>query len=115
MSEFVKVMRATDVPERAGKFVRIEDDEIALFNVNGQFYAIDNVCPHQHISALHQGELTGLNVTCPMHGWTYSLETGKAKGRRLDSASGSGRVRTHRVKVENGFVWIEKPASEQQF
>jgi NAD(P)H-dependent nitrite reductase small subunit len=108
MSEFVKVSRTSDIPLRAGKFIRIEDEEIALFNVNGVFYAIDNVCPHQHISALHQGELSGLQVTCPMHGWTYSLETGKAE-------SGNGRVRTHRVKVEHGFVWIEKPASGQQF
>lgn len=108
MRDFVKVIRAAEVPERAGKFIRIDDDEIALFNVSGQFYAIDNVCPHQHISALHQGELNGLKVTCPMHGWTYSLETGRAEG-------GSGRVRTHRIKIENGFVWIEKPASEHQF
>jgi NAD(P)H-dependent nitrite reductase small subunit len=103
MTEFVKVAKTSDVHERVGKFIRIDDDEIALFKVDGKFFAIDNVCPHQHISALHQGELNGLMITCPMHGWTYSLETGKAEG-------GSGRVRTHRVKVEGEFVWIEKPA-----
>jgi len=103
MNEFVKVVRAADVPQRAGKFIRLDDDEIAIFNVGGNFYAIDNVCPHQHISALHQGELNGLRITCPMHGWTYSLETGKAEG-------GSGKVKTYQTKIEDGFVWIERPS-----
>jgi NAD(P)H-dependent nitrite reductase small subunit len=101
MSEFIKVARLSDLHERQGKFVRVEDDEIALFKIDGRFFAINNVCAHQHISALHQGELNGLNVTCPMHGWTYSLETGKA-------ISGSGCVQVYPVKVigENVFVEI---------
>ncbi len=97
---YVKVAKLADLSERHGKFIRIEDDEIALFKVDGKLYAIDNVCPHQHISALHQGELTGLTVTCPMHGWTYSLETGKAEG-------GSGQVKTYPVKVVGENVFIE--------
>ena len=100
--EFVKAARVTEVRERVGKHIRIGDEEIALFKIDGAFYAVDNVCAHQHISALHQGELDGLRVTCPMHGWTYSLETGK-------SETGNGRVRKYKVKVEGGFVWIEKP------
>jgi NAD(P)H-dependent nitrite reductase small subunit len=102
VNQFVKVAKTFDVAERQGKFIRVDDEEIALFRIDGSFYAIDNVCPHQHISALHQGEIEGLNVTCPMHGWTYSLETGKAVG-------GSGRVRTHEVKVvgQNVLVRID--------
>lgn len=102
--EFVKVAKVSEIRENSGKFIRIDDDEIALFKVNGNFYAINNVCAHQHISALHQGELDGLKVTCPMHGWTYSLETGKA-------VSGGGCVKTYQVKAEGEFVWIEKPKS----
>jgi nitrite reductase (NADH) small subunit len=98
--EFVKVARISEVPERRGKLVRIGDDEIALFKVEGSYYAINNVCAHQHISALHQGEMNGLNVTCPMHGWTYSLETGKA-------TLGSGCVKTYEVKVVGEYVFLK--------
>lgn len=99
--EFVKVARVSEVRESGGKLIRVDDEEIALFKVDGKFYAINNVCAHQHFSALHQGELDGLKVTCPMHGWTYSLETGKA-------VSGDGCVKTYQVKVEGEFVLIEK-------
>jgi NAD(P)H-dependent nitrite reductase small subunit len=102
VSESIKVAKTSDVAEQQGKLIRVNDDEIALFKVGGAFYAIDNVCPHQHISALHQGELDGLYVTCPMHGWTYSLETGKAVG-------GSGGVKTFEVTVvgQNVFVRVD--------
>jgi NAD(P)H-dependent nitrite reductase small subunit len=105
VSEFIKLAKTSDMSERQGKFFRVNDEEIALFKVNGAFYAIDNVCPHQHISALHQGELDGLFVTCPMHGWTYSLETGKAVG-------GSGRVKTYEVKVVGQNVLVRVDAEK---
>ena len=103
-AEFVKVAKVVDVFEKRAKLIRLEDEDIAVWRVDGKFYAINNVCAHQHFSALHQGELNGLKITCPMHGWTYSLETGIAE-------TGNGKVKTYQVKVEGGFVWIEKPVS----
>jgi NAD(P)H-dependent nitrite reductase small subunit len=100
MTEFVKVARISDISERAGTLVRIGDEDIALFKVDGKFYAINNICAHQHFSALHQGELNGLTITCPMHGWCYSLETGKA-------ISASGCVQVYPVKVIGESVLVE--------
>jgi 3-phenylpropionate/trans-cinnamate dioxygenase ferredoxin subunit len=105
VSEFIKLAKISDLSERQGKLFRVNDEEIALFKIGGALYAIDNVCPHQHISALHQGERDGLFVTCPMHGWTYSLETGKAVG-------GSGQVRTYEVKVVGPNVFVRLDAEE---
>ncbi len=98
--EFVKVARIAEIPERGSKLIRVEDNDIALFKVEGKLYAINNVCAHQHFSALNKGTLSGLQVTCPMHGWTYSLETGKA-------VSGDGRVKTYEVKVEGENVYLQ--------
>jgi NAD(P)H-dependent nitrite reductase small subunit len=103
LNGFVRVARLSDLGERRGRKVRIGDDDVALWRVNGQVYAIGNVCAHQHFSALHDGILSGLTVTCPMHGWTYSLQTGKA-------TSGSGAVRTYRVIIEGDVVYVEQPA-----
>jgi NAD(P)H-dependent nitrite reductase small subunit len=86
--------------------VRIGDEDIALWRVNGKVYAIGNVCPHQHAAVLYQAILNGLEVTCPMHGWTYSLETGRA-------SEGSGRVRTFRVEIRGDQVMVEEPESPE--
>jgi nitrite reductase/ring-hydroxylating ferredoxin subunit len=103
---FVRVARLSDIAEGKSARVRLGDDEIALWHVRGKLYAIGNVCSHQHFSELHNGILSGLSVVCPMHGWTYSLETGIA-------LSGSGRVATYKVNVERDDVYIERPVREE--
>ncbi len=100
---FVKVARVSEVHERRSKLVHLEEDQIALWRINGRIYAINNSCPHQHIGAIHLGSLDGLCVTCPMHGWTFSLETGA-------STFGEGRARTYRTRIEGDDVLVEKPA-----
>ena len=102
---FGKGARLSDIAEGKSARVSLGDDEIALWRVRGKLYAIGNVCSHQHFSELHRGMLSGLTVACPMHGWTYSLETGIA-------VSGSGRVRTYEVKVEGENVFIDRTPPE---
>ena len=97
---FVKVEKVPAGPEGRSKRVKVGDQEIALWHVQGKFYAIDNVCAHQHFAMLHQGILEGLTVACPMHGWTFSLETGRA-------TIGNGKLKTYAVKVVGDFVWVE--------
>jgi len=97
---FVRVARAIDIAPGTARKITLHGKDIALWHVGNLFYAVDNVCPHQHFSSLHQGVIDGLLLTCPMHGWTYSLETGRA-------TAGSGRVRTYRVEVVGGDVMIE--------
>jgi nitrite reductase/ring-hydroxylating ferredoxin subunit len=101
-TEFVKVASVSDIPERRSRLVHVEGEEIALWRVNGCIYAINNICPHQHTPALHQGTLDGIKLTCPMHGWTYSLDTGVA-------TFGSGRAKVYEVRIESEDVLIEKP------
>lgn len=49
---------------------------IALYNVDGQFFALDGVCPHQG-GPLGKGKLSGHTVTCPWHGWQFDVRTGR--------------------------------------
>jgi len=97
---FVKIGKASAIPDGKSKRVKVGDEDVALWNVRGKFYAIDNVCAHQHFPMLHQGILEDLTVACPMHGWTFSLETGKA-------TVGSGKVKTYLVKVVGEDLWVE--------
>ena len=97
---FTKVASVSEVPVGRSKKINLGDTEIALWNSQGRFYAINNICPHQHFSSLHEGMLEGECVTCPMHGWTFSLLTGEA-------TVGDGRAVVYNVKVQGDDVYVE--------
>lgn len=96
---WIVVARAEDLREGRGLRCRVGDDEVALWQVDGLCYALSAVCAHHHVPTLHEGIREGLTIACPLHGWTYSLETGR-------SVSGNGRVRTYPVKVEKGEILL---------
>jgi nitrite reductase/ring-hydroxylating ferredoxin subunit len=100
---FVIVARDSEIREGRSKKIDVRGEEIALWKAGGRIYAVSNVCAHEHFSMMHQGTLNGCNVSCPMHGWTYSLETGRC-------ITGEGRLRTYRVRVEGDEVAVEEPA-----
>lgn len=77
MGMSAKVARRADIPEGTGKTVEAGGRKIALFNVGGNFRAIDNACRHR-AGPLGEGKLDGCNVVCPWHGWEYDVITGKS-------------------------------------
>jgi len=79
---------------------------VALFNVEGTFYALDGICPHQG-GPLGKGALTGCIVTCPWHGFQFDVTTGQHQ------TSSSLRQPIFPVKVEAGAVWVDIEASGQ--
>jgi nitrite reductase/ring-hydroxylating ferredoxin subunit len=78
------------------------DRVIALFNVGGEFFALDGVCPHQG-GPLGEGELCGAIVTCPWHGWQFDVRTGQ---HQLSRNLIQPRFET---KIEQGQVWVNLP------
>jgi nitrite reductase/ring-hydroxylating ferredoxin subunit len=75
MANFVKICKTTDIKEGSGKSIEINGKPVAVFNVNGNFYAINDVCGHRG-GPLGEGELDGKTVICPWHGWRYDVTTG---------------------------------------
>jgi nitrite reductase/ring-hydroxylating ferredoxin subunit len=75
MSEFVEVAQLDQIPPGTSNFAQVGDKRIALFNVAGQIYAINDVCAHAGQS-LAQGKFAGKVVTCRAHGWRYDVTTG---------------------------------------
>jgi nitrite reductase (NADH) small subunit/3-phenylpropionate/trans-cinnamate dioxygenase ferredoxin subunit len=73
--DFVTVARVADVAPGTATAVVVGSREIALFNVGGTFYALDNTCPHQG-GPLAEGWIDGTRVTCPWHAWTFELTDG---------------------------------------
>ena len=75
MSEFVNVATVDEIPPGTGRTVEVQGVWIALFNVDGSFYAVDNTCPHAG-GPLGEGYLDGHVVECPQHGWRFNVQTG---------------------------------------
>lgn len=76
MPGFVKVAAVADVPPGSGKVVQADGRFLALFNVDGTFYALDNTCLHRG-GPVGEGDLEGVVVTCPWHGFQYDVTTGR--------------------------------------
>lgn len=87
-----------DIPLRGARCVKTPQGEIGVFRTHdGRIFAIENHCPHKG-GPLTQGIVHGAAVTCPLHNWVFSLETGKALG------ADEGEVKTIPVKVEDGRI-----------
>ncbi len=100
MGKFVKAAKKGDLGEGQGLVVTLEDNDIALFNVGGNFHAIDNTCKHAQ-GPLGEGELDKAQVTCPLHGWQYDVTTGACVTNPGVSQ------KKYNVKVEGDDILIE--------
>ena len=76
MAKLVKFGVMTDLPPGKSATFEAEGRTIAVFNVAGNFFAIDDVCPHSG-GPLSEGFVTGHKVSCPWHGADFDLKTGK--------------------------------------
>ena len=101
MSKMVKVAQTDELSPGSGKVVEADGRSIALFNVEGTFYAIDNTCTHRG-GPLGEGELNGEMVTCPWHGAHFNVKTGAVTQPPAPTG-----VRTFAVKVEGSDVLVE--------
>jgi 3-phenylpropionate/trans-cinnamate dioxygenase ferredoxin subunit len=77
MPTFVKVTTGGELPPGSKKLTEVDGRPIAVFNVDGSFYAIDDVCSHDG-GPLAEGELSGCEIMCPRHGARFDVRTGKA-------------------------------------
>jgi 3-phenylpropionate/trans-cinnamate dioxygenase ferredoxin subunit len=77
MAEWIAVAAQADFPPGTFRTLDVEGVPIAVFNVGGNYYAIEDLCTHE-AETLSDGEVEGLEVTCPRHGARFSLLTGAA-------------------------------------
>ena len=102
MSRFISIAKVEQLPPGTCLPVEIQGIWVALFNVDGKFYALDNTCPHAG-GPLGEGTLSGRLVTCPWHGWRFDVCTGE----RPDNPD--FRVPRCNVRVEGEDVQIAVP------
>jgi len=108
MEGFVRVADVRECFARRIKRIEVEGEEMVIVAVYGAIYAVRNRCPHQLFSGLHMGILRGHEITCPMHGWTFDVRTGRA-------TVGDGSLKCYGVLVLGNEVWVEKPSTEPEW
>ncbi len=89
-----------DIPPLGARIINTDNGDIAVFRTGkDEVFALDDRCPHKN-GPLSQGIVHDRRVTCPLHNWVISLETGEAGGADM------GCTRKYPAKVENGLVYI---------
>ena len=101
MAKLVKVADTTNLPPGKATAVEIDGNRIAVFNVAGTFYAIDDTCPHAG-GPLSEGKVDGGKVVCPWHDAEFDLNTGDV----LAPPAFEG-VKSYKVVVEGNDVKVE--------
>ena len=102
MSRRVSIGQAADIPVGEGRVVEAEGMTLALFNVDGAFFALDNACAHRG-GPLGEGDLDGTVVVCPWHAWRWDVKTG------ANVNNPAVKMPCFPVSVADGRVFVELP------
>lgn len=101
MSEWIDIGPLDAIKPRGARVVKTRFGCVALFRTGeDEVYALENACPHK-AGPLAEGIVHGKTVTCPLHNWVISLETGEAQG------ADEGRVSTYPARIEAGRILLE--------
>ncbi|MFY9329168.1 MAG: non-heme iron oxygenase ferredoxin subunit [Georgfuchsia sp.] len=101
MSDWITVAAQAEFPPGTCRTVDVEGTPVAVFNIDGNYYAIEDLCTHE-AETLSDGDTDGLEIVCPRHGARFSLATGEALSPPAYEA-----VATFPVRIEAGVVQIK--------
>ena len=103
MTEFVKVANLGEIADGDRKLIDFEEVTVALFNIDGNYYCIEDVCTHDG-GPVAEGRLDGFAIECPRHGALFDVRDGAVL-----SMPAVVPVPTYQVKVEGEAIYIESP------
>jgi len=99
MADFVCVAKADEITRGQSRTVDVDGKTIAIFNVEGTFYAMDDTCVHRG-GPLGQGKLEGNIVACPWHHWRFDVKTG------ISLTNPAARVGCYPTKIEGADILV---------
>jgi nitrite reductase/ring-hydroxylating ferredoxin subunit len=103
MTKFKRVANVTSISSGKAAVFDVDGKKIAVYNVAGVFYAVDNACSHRG-GPLGEGSLHGTTITCPWHGAQFDVTSGQVLG-----LPASADITSYATKVEEGGVWVAIP------
>lgn len=96
----VKVAAVAEIPPGEGRVFEVKGKTLAVFNVDGRFYATDNECPHRG-GPLGEGELDGAVIRCPWHAWRWDVTTG------ANVNNPAVKIACFPVTIEDGTILVD--------
>ena len=97
----IKVAEVSDIPVGEARVYEVDDIPIAICNVDGNFYAIENLCTHDD-GPLGDGVLYGTEIECPRHGARFDVTSGEVRKQPAYAP-----VRTFPLHIENGAIFVD--------
>jgi len=97
--EFVYACEASDIPDQGALNVNLDGEEITIFHTPSRFIARSGFCKHNGFK-LELCEISGDTVTCPLHGWKYSIGTGKGIKPSYT------RLESYPIAVRGEQLWV---------
>ncbi|TWT47095.1 3-phenylpropionate/cinnamic acid dioxygenase ferredoxin subunit [Thalassoglobus neptunius] len=107
MDEFVAVAKTGEIPDGEGRTYPVNGKMVAIFNLSGEYLAINDLCPHMGAS-LSAGYVEDGQVSCPWHAWRFRLTDGKW----MDNPKSDIKTDCYEVKVEETDILVRVPAPE---
>jgi 3-phenylpropionate/trans-cinnamate dioxygenase ferredoxin subunit len=101
MSDFVRVAKASEIPDPGRQIVEVDDELLVVIHTAGNFYAIDDVCTHDG-GPLGEGILEAFEIACPRHGAKFDVRDGRAL-----TMPATKPTRTHEVKIVGDEVLVK--------
>ena len=100
MSDWIDVDAVEDLPEGSVALTEVDGAEVAVFNLGGNYYAIEDVCTHDG-GTLADGEVEDFEIECPRHGARFDLRSG-----RVTAPPAYEDIRTFHVRIHDGRVQV---------
>ena len=99
MTDWIRIGDRSAIPPGHSRALQAGRFEIAVFNVDGEYFALENCCPHQG-SPIVDGQVEGHTVTCPWHAWCFDLRTGSL------TLGSFAAIPTFEVRTEQDGVYV---------
>ena len=103
MSDWIDVAKVNELPPGERRIVDVDDVQIAVFNLDGEYYAIEDVCTHDY-APLADAKLEGDEIICPRHGARFCIKTGA-----VTAPPAYEPVPTFPVRVREGMIQVRDP------
>jgi len=107
MSDWIDVDAVSNLPEGSVSLIEVDGFEVAVFNVGGQFYAVEDVCTHDG-GTLADGEVEGYEIECPRHGARFDLRTGQVTAPPAYEA-----ITTYAVRIRDDRVEVRENSDDR--
>jgi naphthalene 1,2-dioxygenase ferredoxin component len=99
--QWTRIIELVEVPNDDVVAIQAHGKELAIYGVDGEVFATDNICTHGR-ARLCDGFLEGHEIECPLHQGRFDIRSGKAMCGPL-----TGDIRTYPVRIEDGVVFVE--------